>query len=242
MKKLFLSLLTATALFSASAQVNTSPNPYPRTITVTGTAEREVVPDEIYVNVELKEYEKKGQGKVGLEGIRRDFLNAARAVGVPDSSVTIASYDGNNYNWWQQRKRRKEELYAGVTYQVKLSSSRMLDELVNRLDENATQNFYIARVDHSRQAEFRRQLKIAAVKAAKEKAQYLAEPIGEHIGEAVTINEPTEYGWPVYQPMARSANVMMRSQAAETGGGDTNQPDFRKIKLKYDVTVVFALK
>jgi uncharacterized protein len=149
MKKLFLSLLAATAFISASAQTNMSPNPYPRTITVTGSAEREVVPDEIYVNVELKEYEKKGQGKIALESIRRDFLGAVRATGLPDSAVTIASYDGNIYNWWQQRKRRKEELYAGITYQVKLSSSRQLDDLVGRLDENATQNFYIARVDHS---------------------------------------------------------------------------------------------
>jgi predicted secreted protein len=241
MKKMFLSLLAALSLLSASAQVNTSPNPYPRTITVTGSAEREVVPDEIYVNVELKEYEKKGTGRIGLEGIRRDFLNAARATGLPDSAITIASYDGSNYNWWQQRKRRKEELYAGITYQVKLSSSRQLDDLVNRLDENATQNFYIARVDHSRLAEFRKQLKIAAVKAAKDKAQYLAEPIGERIGEAVSIAEPTEFGWP--QPMmVRSANVTMRNQSAETDGGDINQPDFRKIKLKYDVNVVFALK
>lgn len=239
MKKLFLAFLATTSIIGAAAQTNMSPNPYPRTITVTGSAERDVVPDEIYVNVELKEYEKKGQPKVALDRIRRDFLGSVHAIGLPDSAVTIASYDGNNYNWYL-RKRRKEELYAGVTYQVKLSSSRMLDELVARLDENATQNFYIARVDHSHLAEMRRELKIAAIKAAKEKARYLSEPIGEHIGEAVTIAEPVEYGWP--QPMMmRTANVQMKAEEGDAGG-DVNQPDFRKIKLKYDVNVVFALK
>ncbi|RYZ24158.1 MAG: DUF541 domain-containing protein [Chitinophagaceae bacterium] len=242
MKKLFLSLLTATAFLGASAQTNMSPNPYPRTINVTGSAEREIVPDEIYVNIDLKEYEKKGQGKVALDGIRKNFLNAARALGIPDTAVSIASYDGNQYNYWWRRKQKKNELYAGVSYQVKLSSSRQLDELVDRLDENATQNFYIARVSHSRIDQMRRELKIAAVKAAKDKAQYLSEPIGEHIGEAVSISEPTEYGWPS-PVMARSvANVQMKAESADMAGGDTNQPDFRKIKLRYEVTAVFALK
>ncbi|TCJ17525.1 DUF541 domain-containing protein [Flaviaesturariibacter flavus] len=239
MKKLFLALFAATTLLGASAQTNMSTNPYPRTITVNGSAEQEVIPDEIYVNVDLKEYDKKGQGKVALDGIRRDFLNAVRAVGLPDSAVTIAAYDGLN-PWWQ-RKKKKDELYATITYQVKLRSSRMLDDLVGRLDDNATQNFYIARVDHSRLAEYRKQLKIAAVKAAKEKAKYLAEPIGERIGEAVTINEPVEFGGPIVYNQA--ANVRYKTAAVEMGGGDdSNQPDFRKIKLKYDVTVVFALK
>ncbi|RYD99368.1 MAG: DUF541 domain-containing protein [Sphingobacteriales bacterium] len=233
-------LLASTLLFSvmgASAQVVS--NPYPRTITVTGSAEEEVTPDEIYVNVDLKEYDKKGQGKIGLDGIRRDFLNSVRAVGIPDSLVTVAAYDGVN-PWWV-RKRKKDELYATITYQVKLKNTKTLDDLVGRLDDNATQNFYISRVDHSRLADYRRNLKIKATQAAKDKAQYLAQSIGEQVGVAVTINEPIEYGGPVMYD--RMANVQMKAVSAQAAGGDDgNQPDFRKIKLKYDVTVVFALK
>ena len=239
MKNVFLASALLLGVMSASAQV--VPNPYPRTITVTGSAEEEVIPDEIYVNVDLKEYEKKGQGKIALDVIRRDFLNSARAVGIPDSLVTIAAYDGINGNPWWQRKRKKEELYASITYQVKLKNSRTLDELVARLDDNATQNFYISRVDHSRLAEYRKQLKIKAVQAAKDKAQYLAQGIGEQIGVAVTINEPVEYGGPIiYNRAAMASNVMVKDAAGAPE--DPNQPDFRKMKLKYEVTVVFALK
>ncbi|WP_165917160.1 SIMPL domain-containing protein [Flaviaesturariibacter aridisoli] len=235
-------LLSALLLggIGASAQ-NVNPNPYPRTITVTGSAEEEVTPDEIYVNVDLKEYEKKGQGKIALDVIRRDFLASARAVGIPDSLVTIAAYDGNNGNPWWQRKKKKEELYASITYQVKLKSSKLMDDLVARLDDNATQNFYISRVDHSRLADYRKQLKIKATQAAKEKAQYLAQSIGEQVSVAVTINEPVEYGGPIiYNRAAMASNVVMKDAAGSPD--DANQPDFKKIKLKYDVTVVFALK
>ena len=54
-------ILTMTVLFftASHAQQNVI-NPYPKTITVNGSAELEIVPDEIYVMVDLKEYEKKG--------------------------------------------------------------------------------------------------------------------------------------------------------------------------------------
>ncbi|RYY39945.1 MAG: SIMPL domain-containing protein [Chitinophagaceae bacterium] len=236
MKHLYLLGAMMLTLVGASAQ--SVSNPYPRTITVTGSAEEEVTPDEIYVNVDLKEYDKKGQGKVSLDVIRRDFLNSVRAVGIPDSLVTIAAYDGVN-PWWV-RKRRKDELYATITYEVKFKNSKNLDELVARLDDNATQNFYISRVDHSRLAEFRKNLKIKATQAAKEKAQYLAQSIGEQVGVAVTINEPVEYGGPIIYNQV--ANVRYKAAAEAAAPPDASQPDFRKIKLKYDVTVVFALK
>jgi uncharacterized protein len=235
MKKLLILICAISLVFTARSQ---QVNPYPKTITVTGSAELEIIPDEIYAQVDLKEYDKKGQGKVNIEKIKQDFLVNARAVGIADSNVTINSYDGNNWNPWWRKKNKKEELYASITYQVKIKSSKQMDDLVNRLDDNATTNFSIIRTSHSRIAEFRKQLKIQAIRAAKEKAQYLAEAINESVGVAVTINEPVEYNYPIIYN--RASNMMLKSEAAQ--GGDVNQPDFTKIKFKYDVTVVFALK
>ncbi len=172
-------------------------NTYPKTTTVTGSAEMEVIPDEIYVQVDLKEYEKKGQSKVNIETIKKQFLTTARSIGIADSLISIASYDGYNGNPWLRKKNKKDELYASISYEIKFKESKQLDALVDKLDDNATSNFFIQRTSHSRLAEFRRQLKIAAVKAAKEKAQYLSASIGETIGEAVTINEPVEYYIPI---------------------------------------------
>jgi uncharacterized protein len=238
MKKTLILILIAVA--SLNLQAQQIANPYPKTITVTGSAELEIIPDEIYVAVDLREYERKGQAKVNIEKIKADFLNNARAVGIADSNVTIAAYDGNNYNPWWRKKNKKEELLASITYQIKLKSSKQMDDLVNKLDDNATQNFYIMRTSHSKIAEFRKQLKIAAVRAAKEKAQYLAAAIDESIGVAVTIAEPVEYNYyPMYNKVS---NQMMRAEAAGQVAGDMNQPEFNKIKFKYDVTVVFSLK
>ena len=58
-------ILTTTLLLllaTANSQTTTN-NPFPKTITVTGSAEMEISPDEIYVDVVLKEYQKRGEDK-----------------------------------------------------------------------------------------------------------------------------------------------------------------------------------
>lgn len=232
--------LIAGALFTLASFAQEK-NPFPRTITVNGSADMEIVPDEIYVQVYLKEYEKKGSGKVPIDKIRQDFLTAVRSLGLPDTAISVSAYDANNYNPWWRKKNKKEELYASITYQVKLRSAAQVDLLVDKLDDNATQNFYISRTSHSKLDEFRKNLKIQAVKAAKEKAQYLSGAINENIGVAITINEPGEFYQPYYGDMA--ANRMMKAEVAQaSSAADQPQADFKKMKLRYDVTVVFELK
>ncbi|HEY6956324.1 MAG TPA: SIMPL domain-containing protein [Flavisolibacter sp.] len=233
-------ILAMTVLFVSVGRAQNVVNPYPKTITVTGSAEMEIVPDEIYAMVDLKEYEKKGQGKVAIDKIRQDFLAAVRSLGLPDTAVSVAAYDGYNGNPWLRKKNKKDELYASITYQVKLKTAAQVDQLVDRLDDNATSNFYIARTSHSKLAEFRKNLKIQAIRAAKEKAAYLAEAINEQVVVAVTINEPNEYFQPYYN---LASNRMMKAEAVQMDqAADQPQADFKKMKLKYDVTVVFALK
>ena len=231
-----LSLMTMGVL--AQAPVS---NPYPKTITVNGSAQMEVVPDEIYVIVDLKEYEKKGSGKIGLDKIKSDFLNYCRSIGLPDSVITIASYDGDIGNPWVRRRKKKEELLASISYQIKFTNSRKMDELVEKLDDAATQNFQIARTSHSKMQEFRKQLKIQAIKAAKEKAGYLAAAIDEQVAVAVTITEPNDLVVTPYENRMVQYNLSVRYNKRADDEAEAGV-DFRKITLKFEVNVVFALK
>jgi hypothetical protein len=171
MKKILSVTVLLITCFLLKAQ-NPILNPYPKTISVTGSAEMEVIPDEIYVQVDLKEYRKKNE-KTELETIKINFLNTCRAIGIPDSAISIASYEGNNYNYWYWRKRKKDpDMFAAISYQIKFSDSKKMDELIDQLDDEATANFQIVKTSHSRIQEFRRQLKRQSVKAAKDKAIY----------------------------------------------------------------------
>lgn len=240
MSKIFTGMLAIFSLLTARAFSQETVKQ--KTINVSGTARMEVVPDEIYVQVELREYDKKGGGKVGIDAIKNDFLKAALGIGINESDISVQGYQGWDGNFWLYRKNKKKnpDLKASITYQVKLATTKKMDELVQKLDDEATQNFFISRVSHSKLQEFKKELKIQAVKAAKDKANYLAEAINEKAGEAITINEPNEIGsfpQPVY------ANRMMK---AEAGFAADNQQlpdiDFKKIKLQFEVNVTFALK
>lgn len=237
MKQFLTTLALCLFLTTGFTQLN---NPYPKTISVSGSADMEIVPDEIYAVVTLKEYEKRGTGKIDLEKIKAEFLNNCKNIGLTDSSVTIASYGGTNYEWWR-KKKNKDELMASISYQVKFSTSKKMDELVEKLDDDATQSFQVTRVSHSKIKEYRKELKILAIKAAKEKGGYLASAINEGLGDAVTIVEPEEYLTPEY----RENNISQLSNTAflqDAQNGPLMGANFKMIKLRYEVKVVFALK
>src|SRR5215510_8230286 len=80
-------------------------SPFPRTITVTGSSEMEIIPNEIYVVVDLQEYQKKGQDKIAIDRIKSTFLQECKAIGSPDWAITIASYDGYT-NYWEKKKEQ----------------------------------------------------------------------------------------------------------------------------------------
>ncbi|MCS3800246.1 SIMPL domain-containing protein [Niastella sp. OAS944] len=234
MKKI---ITTAILAFFISGLFAQAPNPYPKTINVNGSADMEITPDEIYVVVTLKEYEKKGTGKIGIEKIKTDFLNSCSNVGLHDSVITIASYEGNLL----KKKRSKEELYATISYQIKFNNSKKMDELVNKLDDEATQGFDVVRVSHSKIQEYRKQVRILAIKAAKEKAGYLTEAVGESLGTAVTISENNTG---IIQPYYNISQTSNRMEMAGNNGFFSSDGgiDFKKIKVYMEVNVVFAIK
>lgn len=257
MKKTIL-LLAIACFFGATILAQPANNPFPKTITVSGNAEMEVVPDEIFVNIILGEYQKRGENKTDLETIKTQFRESCRSAGIADSLVSIAFYSGqNSYNYYYWRKKRKTEFFATITYQVKFKNSGIMDALVDKLDDNATRSFSIVSVSHSKINEFKKQLKIKAVQSAKEKGNYLTEAVGEKLGETITIHEPAEWQQPI--PLSNTqlrirgmASAHSKSYDAypgdygvtgdEAGTGSSPDVDFKKMKLKFDVTVVFALK
>ena len=232
-------MITAIAFVILALQVMAQEQkPAQRTISVNGSAETEVIPDEIYVQVELREYNKKNGDKIDINTIKNNFLAACKNAGLTDKDVTVQNYQGYDQNYWWIRKNKKQnpDMKAGVSYWVKVNSVTKLDELVEKMDDEATQNFFIAKAAYSKMDELKKDMKITAVKAAKEKAIYLSEAIGEHVGQAISINDPVEID---NTPRPYYANVIMKQ--AETADAPALDVDFKKIKVRFEVSVVFAL-
>lgn len=240
MKKIILLPLVLISFLPSFAQ-NGFADPYPQKITVTGSAEIEVIPDEIYVNIKLQEYQKKFQDKKELEMIKSEFLAACSVAGIPDSCISIYSYDGfNNYLWTKRKKSRDAALNTSITYQVKFNSSRQMDLLIEKLDDEATKSFDIERTSHSGITEYRKQVKIQAIKAARDKAVYLLEAVGE---KPMTLMNVTEVDVPAYFNSYYQNNSYLNSNIFE----DSIQAPgsaivFKKMKIRSEVQVVYSIR
>lgn len=235
---LFVGVLLLTT--SAKSQTQSFTNPYPKTINVTGQAEMEIVPNEIYVQVDMKEFKKKGEEKVELTAITKEFLQNCKSVGIADSAISIASMEGLNSNDWWRKSKKDPTLLAGVSYQILFTDVSKMEKLIEMLNEDATANFQIVKVWHTNMIQFRRQLKIRAIKAAKDKAEYLTQAIGEGIGPAVTITE--EQPAPLFanfQYGYSTSNVLLSGNKPT---GDNSPVNFKKIKLEFSVSVIYALR
>src|SRR5688500_2548602 len=108
-------LLLVSFLITLTSFAQNIPNPFPRTITVNGSAEIEIVPAELYLQVYLKEYDIKGGGEITDDKIREDFLVAVRSLGLPDTAISVSGYDAESYNPWWRKKSQMQDLHAAIT-------------------------------------------------------------------------------------------------------------------------------
>ncbi|HKR05819.1 MAG TPA: SIMPL domain-containing protein [Bacteroidia bacterium] len=243
MKKLILVLLLAAPVsyISMAQQTITIPDKVKK-IEVTGSAEMEVVPDEIYISITLQEYYNNKNGKAGIDEISKSFLVKCEEAGITKDRIEIQNMSGFDQTpWWQKKKKKTQpDLLQSTAYVIKFISPAEVDKLVNVLDDNATQNVYVNKTSNSKETEYRKQLKVQALQNAKAKAQYMLEGIGEKPGEVLLVKEIEANAGPVYR-MAY-AEMAMSNTAANSGSSANEGINFKKIKYRFEVEAHFAIQ
>jgi uncharacterized protein YggE len=236
MKKLTLILLLIISQSSYSQTVTAVLEDKTKKIEVTGSSEIEITPDEIYVSFTLQEYYNKEKKKIDIDQIQKDFLDRCAKAGITKDRIEIQSMSGfDQSNWyWRKRKKEQPDLLASTNYIIKFTNAAEIDKLVNTLDDNATINMYVSRTTHSQLEDYRKQVKIRALQAAKAKAQYLCESIGEKVGKTLYIQEIENEGPIMYQ---RMANFEMKGMDSANEG-----IDFKKIKIRMEVLARFEIQ
>lgn len=237
MKKLAL-LAFAFITINSFAQTNTS-QAQKKTIAVTGTAEMEIVPDEIYVSITLQEY-KEGSNKIVIETLEKAMREAMNAMKIEAKNLSVeGSYGYRNYI---PKKHRQKDFFLSKTYQLKMTDLAKYNELINRLNDEGISQVSISRTSHSKMEEFKKQMKINAIKAAKEKAGYLLLAINEQLGEALEVNEqPNNEYFPMYQNN-RMANMKVMGSADAVTNWVEPAIEMQQIKISSTISVVFAIK
>lgn len=199
-------------------------------IEVTGTAYREIEPNEIYVMIRLKEFEENRQ-KTSLEKLERDFYNAVKEAGIDRKRVELADAGSGLDDF----RRRDKEAYREKTFQIKLTSASELETFIQKLSPVKVDSVDVTRLHHTDYEKLKLELKVEALKIAKDKGETLVESIGSTLGKPLMIRD-FDFGMPY---MEMKANVRMSNMDA------AQQPEdpiaFRKIKMQAQITAQFEI-
>lgn len=233
MSKQLFAIVLIGLFFSTGLAAQDQSKEFKRTISVTGEAEKKVLPDIIYFNITLKEYQLKTGSKISIDELEKQLSTAVKKAGIRPDDLTLQNVYG--YNHWWNKENENKDFMARKQFQLKLADSERINQILASLDPKGIENVSIAQYTHSKIDALNKQLKIEAIKNAKEKAIYLLAALDEEPGRVISISENTQG----YQPVYKYQSSVMRTMDAGNGGSDIG---FQKIELQSEVNVVFEIK
>ncbi|OQX79291.1 MAG: hypothetical protein B6D64_05050 [Bacteroidetes bacterium 4484_276] len=209
-----------------------------RFIEVTGSAELEIEPDEIRFIIGIKEYWKEEfdkrtkfkdyKTKVPISVIEKNLVADLAQVGIQKDNLIFREV-GNYFRY------NGKEFLISKQIELILYDFKTVNEITMVIDTKGIDYMRIGELKNKEITEFRKQVKIEALKAAKEKAKYLLASIDKEIGDVISITE-----------MNSENNFLMpQSITSNTIMGSLDNPgieNIRKIKLRYEIKAKFEIK
>ncbi len=235
MKNTLLSLLFLTCILCAFGQDNQPPF-----IEVTGTAEMEVIPDEIYIAITIRERNNGNHRTV--EEQEEALKNALKAIGLSleDLEFSNAHADYIPIRWMNKKTVSQRQ------YRLKAKDAYMVGKIFEQLDLLNIQDAYISEVNHSKIHTFKKDVRINAIKTAKEKADYLLNAIGQRTGKALQVYEKNAGIYDNvnsnFRQKARASLQQFVGLIEDKEALDNTDIQFQKIKLKASVFVKFGIE
>jgi len=235
-QKLMILLLVISSITAQGQTANPSTEkPF---IEVQGIADMEIVPDEIYVTIGLRErYDKKE--KTTVEEQEKELLMLLQSLNIDTKNLSLTTANAAYVNV----KRVGKDVITRKDYQLKLGDALTVGRLFEQLDKLDMDDARITKMGHSKIDSFKREVNIRAIKAAKEKAEYLLKAIDGKIGEAIIVRELEQDAQP-----AMAANFSASQYANSTYKEGTNlivpreNVQLQLIKIRASMYAKFAIK
>lgn len=222
--------------FAQTLEIKNQELPY---IEVTGTAEKEVIPDEIYIGITLVDKAER-KNKMTVEEQETKMKEALKNLGIDLKNLYLADADAD----YIRIRRKTGGVQTRKEYVLLVHDAATVGKVFQALDALEITDANINKVNFSKMDELRREVKILAMKAAKAKADYLLEAIGEATGKPLIVREVEDpYGMANVVNIRQNANVQYRVAAEmdDVGGGDP-EIQFQKIKVQTTIYAKFAIR
>lgn len=201
-------------------------------IEVTGKSEMKIVPDLIYIKIGISEKDTKN--KISVNDLQEKMIEALMNMGIDVKKDLSVSDLLSNY---RNKFLAKSDVILTKEFVLVVHDAKTANNVFAQLEKIDISNASIDHVDHTKIAELRNEVKVNAIKAARDKAESLTKAIGQGIGKAIYIQELDNF----ISPRVALSNTYAVHRGVSDKADDVDF-DFEKIKLEYSILVRFELK
>lgn len=197
-------------------------------VEVTGKSERFVIPDQIYLTVELR------KEKVDdFKKLEKKTMSALKKAGVSDDKITMANAEGDNVSvWFKKGFETRKNLW------VEVSTAQMVNEVMMALHDIGVHGVRIAQVDYSQKEALQDELRVEAMKDAKRKSELMLGAVDAEIGKPLMVRENQWGSGPLPAPRLASHVMMADAEVSKKEA----EVSFKKLNYKSEIFVRFEIK
>lgn len=210
-------------------------------IEVTGTAIKEVIPDEIYIRIIIRE-KYINRTKVSIEEQEEKLKIVVKSIGIDLINLCLseASSDYVKIRW------QKKDVLTNKEYILRVSNATTVGQVFFELEKLDITEAIISKVNHTEMDILEKEVKIQAIKAAKDKADYLLTAIGEQTGKPLIIREDkfssNQMNSHLPIPQLLPNNSTYNEGGAKMKTDENNEIQFKKINIHTSIYVKFSIK
>lgn len=231
MKKIIFALIASVLLAPIAAQIQEPPY-----IEIQARAEKEVIPDQIYVMIALFEVQD-GRKSIKLAEQETKLKAIVKNLGLPLANLSLYNAQANygNINMWG-----KKEVIDRKYYSLKVTNAETIGKLYEELNKIYINEAYIYKSEYSQKDSLLQDLRIEAMRKAKNQANVMTKAIGSKVGKPLIIREQQEY-YPIYE----RSNMMMTKGTYDSDDSasaeNEESMEFKPMKISLSVYVKFGL-
>lgn len=197
-------------------------------IEVTGTSEMDIEPDMIYLQIIINE--KDFKKSVSIDQQEEAMINALTKLGInTKKDLTMEDLDSD----FKKKRFSLSDILLSKHYILLVHDGPTASKVYSSLEDIGISNISISKIDHSKIQDLRKMVRANAMKAAKEKAEYLTAAVGQTIGNALYIEEQNQF---------RGNYLSNQYTPMKTSEKYESEIEFKPISIKFSMLVRFELK
>ncbi len=232
-------LFITVALLLISASCNTAQeNDTKNYIEVSTRVEKQITPDEIYLNITINEQTSKG--KLSVEKQEQEMIKTLKAMGIDvEKNLTIKDMDSDLQKFFF----RKNAIYNSKSFSLRLSNAKQMAQAFDALNKINISDISLNRTAVSPELEKKTkdELLAQAAKKAQENASILATAVGSQAGKILYIQNYYNFQQP-YSGIATKSMKLMSMAANTTDTYEDTSLEIAQTSLSISVICRFAIK